>query len=673
MREAPVTVPMLVAVVLFGIWAGAEGGYPTYTWYPGAIFLLALLVTTVVVIPGRLSALPRSLVIAGGLLFAYTLWSYLSISWADAKGEAWDGANRTLLYFIVFVLFAAWSQRGESAVLVLGAWTLIIGAIALVVLLRISTANDPLTFFIADRLSEPAGYPNAAAATHLMAFWPAVLLASRNEIPWWLRGAFASVAVILADVALLSQSRGAFYSTPIVLVAFFVFVPGRVRSWVTFVPIAVAIGVTVPGVLDVGAALRNGESGLKTVHGSALPVVLAALAAGLVITALSYLEMRRPPAPDLDYRPPRRFVAVTAGTAVLALVIVVLATTGDPLTHLDDGWRSFKRGNPTPAQGTSSRLTAGFGSNRYDFYRVAIDTWRAHPLEGSGADNFGADYLRRGRSDETPRYPHSIELRTLQQTGIVGALLLLGAFAAALLTALRATRRDDRISSVVAGGATMVCVYWLVHGSFDWFWEFAGLGAPAFAMLGLACGLARRAPVEGDLADAVDEDVVPRRFLAGRLPLAAGAVLALLATASFAAPWMAERGVEKAARTWPQDPRRAFERLDSAARVNPVSDRPDLIEGSIALRVNDIPRARKAFEAALSRNGQGAYAALELGAIASMQGRRADAADLLARASGLSPRDVIARSALQEVRAGKRVNVAELNRQILLRATRLVQ
>jgi tetratricopeptide (TPR) repeat protein len=193
-------------------------------------------------------------------------------------------------------------------------------------------------------------------------------------------------------------------------------------------------------------------------------------------------------------------------------------------------------------------------------------------------------------------------------------------------------------------------------------------------MLGLACGLARRRPVEPEPGDEMDEQAADSgRFIRRPPALAVAAVLALAATVSFAAPWLAERSVQKAARTWPDNPTVAFDRLDSAARLNPLSDRPPLIEGSIALRVNDIARARQAFQKALDRNERGAYAALELGAIASMDGRRTDAESLLRRASLLSPRDVIARGALRRVQAGKRVDVDELNREILLRASRLTQ
>ena len=54
----------------------------------------------------------------------------------------------------------------------------------------------------------PVGVAIAFLSVFGLAFWPAVLLASRRELPSPLRGLFAGAAVILADVALMSQSRG---------------------------------------------------------------------------------------------------------------------------------------------------------------------------------------------------------------------------------------------------------------------------------------------------------------------------------------------------------------------------------------------------------------------------------------------------------------------------------
>ena len=154
---------------------------------------------------------------------------------------------------------------------------------------------------------------------------------------------------------------------------------------------------------------------------------------------------------------------------------------------------------------------SGLGSNRYDFYRVALDEFVAHPLVGIGADNFQQQYLAHGRSEETPHYPHSVELRTLAETGLIGALLALVGLGAALLAAARGLRGPDPLGRAVVAAALAGFAYWVVHGSFDWFWEFAGLGAPAFALLGLACALAPRTPAATDPPRGRGRTSPPRR------------------------------------------------------------------------------------------------------------------------------------------------------------------
>lgn len=172
MPSAPVVLPPFAALVLFAIWTASEAGYPATSWLPGALFLLVLLVTVVVAAPPRLAELPTAVRVAGGLLLAFTAWSFLSVAWADVPGDAWKGADRTLLYLVVFALFAMRAQTGRQGALILSAWTLAMIAIAVVTLLRIPNVSDPLSLFIGERLAEPAGYPNAAAATWLMALWP---------------------------------------------------------------------------------------------------------------------------------------------------------------------------------------------------------------------------------------------------------------------------------------------------------------------------------------------------------------------------------------------------------------------------------------------------------------------------------------------------------------------
>jgi tetratricopeptide (TPR) repeat protein len=378
---------------------------------------------------------------------------------------------------------------------------------------------------------------------------------------------------------------------------------------------------------------------------------------------------------------------VTA-VALITLALVLaggLAAAGNPATRARHAWDTFKSGSGYGANSTGgNRLTSGLGSNRYDFYRVALDEFVTHPVVGIGVDNFQEQYLAHGHSNETPHYPHSVELRTLTETGVIGALLALLGLGAALVAGWRGLWQADPLGRAVAAAALAGFAYWVVHGSFDWFWEFAGLGAPAFAMLGLACSLAPHRAAAGvadspdcstSAADSRAELPRPSARPSGaprprmiRLVIGAGAIVALVAAASFTAPWLSQLETQSAVRVWPKAPATAYARLNDAARLNPLSDEPYLLAGSISLRFGDLQRADHEFALALARTPGDAYAMLERGAIASAQGHRTAALALLERAARLNPRDPLTREALRAARGGKRVNIEQLNHSILLQA-----
>src|ERR1700734_3790352 len=108
LREAPATVPALAAVALFVVWASSQGGYPVTHWAPGGLAVLALLAMALGLLRLPVSEMPVSVRIPLAALAAYTALSFLSILWAAVPGDAWEGANRTLLYLLVFALFACW-------------------------------------------------------------------------------------------------------------------------------------------------------------------------------------------------------------------------------------------------------------------------------------------------------------------------------------------------------------------------------------------------------------------------------------------------------------------------------------------------------------------------------------------------------------------------------------
>lgn len=675
LREAPATVPALVAVALFVVWATSQAGYPVTHWAPGGLIVLALLGIALAVVKLRLAEVPTPVKLALGCLAAYTALSFASILWAAVPGDAWEGANRTLLYLLVFALFALWPQQGRSAALLLGVWTLAMIGLAAFVALHVDTRSGLSLFADEGRLSYPAGYENAAAATWIMAMWPALLFAAHRSIPWGLRGLLAGGAVLLADLSLLSLSRGSLYATPVMLILIFVFLPGRLRTFAVLVPVAVGIGITAPAVLRVGERVQHGGDALGALHAATVATFLAAVVVGLVVALGAAIERKRTFSEVSESRV-RRGVGAIAITTLVVVLLSGLVVAGNPATRASHAWDTFKSGSGYAANGSGNRLTSGLGSDRYDFYRVALDEFIAHPVIGIGADNFLQQYLQRGRGGETPHYPHSVELRTLSQTGVIGALLALIGLGAALIAGWRALRISDPLGRATAAAALAGFVYWLVHGSFDWLWEFAGLGAPAFALLGLACALAPRVPaLSPRRSGRLSERLLPagRGGSAGlrRVGVGVGVFAAVLAALSLTAPWLSQLQVESAVHVWTRSPQTAYSRLNEAARLNPLSDEAYLAAGSIALRFNDLSRADHEFALALARTPGDAYAVLERGAIASSENDRRGALELLERATRLNPRDRLTREALRLVRQGKRVNVEELNRSILLNAQQL--
>jgi len=435
---------------------------------------------------------PVAVRLALASLALYTVLSFLSILWAASPADAFEGASRTLLYLLVFGLFALTAQNGRSATLLLAGWSIAMIALAAYVGLRLglSSGETLQSFFSEGRLIYPAGYANADAAQWLMALWPAVVMARDRGVPPGVRGLLAGGSVLLAAMAMLSESRGSLFATAGMIAVLLVLLGDRLRTVIVLLAVSVGVAGAAPAVLSVGERLHAGLVAPREVRFAIAASILASCVVGLLYAGGAAVESRSPLAWRSSAKR-RRALGALCLTGLLLGGGWVAVTTRDPGSGLEEAWRSFRRGYRGDRH-AGSRLTAGLGSDRYDIYRVAVDEFLAHPIVGIGADNFRGAYLRHRHSDSSPRYPHSVELRTLTETGLLGGAIGLVGLCAALLAAARAARSAaEPLAKAAAGAALAGFLYWLLHGSVDWFWEIAGLGAPAFALLGLACSLAR--------------------------------------------------------------------------------------------------------------------------------------------------------------------------------------
>lgn len=664
-RSNPALIPAMLAVAVFiGLGASEAGYYPINSsvhpglgWYPAGLLLMALLAIAVATVRPR--SVPLAVTLAACLLSGFAVWSFLSITWADAGSVAWDGANRAAIYFVVFCLFALWPATPGGASVLIGGLGLGIAGIGVVELLSANGSSDPILYFVDARLTEPAGYVNANVALWSIGLWPCLYLATARMVFAPIRGLALGGAGVLVCLAAMGQSRGWVLAIPLAGLLFVALTPYRGRTIVAIAAVGVGAALVSPSLLAVHDEFAPKRlDGLLDTAASHILLMAAVLAVAGTVAAL--LDRRVSLAPSRSRMIDRGVIAAAVLCGLVA-VALVLSRTGDPVHDVSASWQSFKKGGEGAIAG-QSRFTSA-GTNRYDFWRVAWELVGDRPFGGVGSANFQQDYLARGDSAEQPRYPHSLELGVLSQTGIIGGLLLAGSLASAAVAVLRRRRAGPEAAAAVAGAAT-VFGYWFVHGSVDWFWEFPGLTAPAFAMLGLACAVGRsgQLPV---LGSAEPTDPV-RATKTGRRPIRitaglAGVLGALLLGASLVAPWLAERETARAAAGWPSAPRAAFERLDRAAALNPLSPDARLTAALIAIRTEDSARAETELREVLAMEPRTPFALAELAALAYERGERRRAIALIGRAAAYSPRDTTVISARKKMIAGRPFGIEELN------------
>lgn len=681
--------PLLPAAAMLAVivyWAFNQGGYesrPTLAaqyqptaWYVGALVIVGLWCATALGL--RRIRMSRWAAVACAALLAYTAWSFLSVLWAHDQGAAFLGSVRTLVYLAAFATLAMLPWTAWSARVALGAFVAAVGAVAVAIAVKVAFMHDPSSLYLDARLVYPLGYYNADAALLTCAAIVAVALCALRSSPAPLRVVGLVVAAVCLQLAVLAQSRGWLFTLPLVLVLALVLVPGRLRLLASALGPALATAAAAPALAHVyGRATVNGvalaqpqigrvlhQQGLHAVRVMLIADVALAILAGVVVT----LDRRIVPRAELRRRANRAGAALAALAVVVGIAVALLVTNGHAVARVEHAWRSFA--NTSESTGASSSRFGSLGSQRADFWRVAAHEWIAHPLAGIGQDNFAAPYLRLGHTDQEPRWTHSIELRLLVHTGLVGALLFALFIFVVLLAALRGRERGSP-ERVAAGIALLPLVVWLVHGSLDWFWEFPALSVPALAFAAAATALPAASSVGPTAATPLAHERM-RSPSRGRTIAKCGAV-ALLGLGSLVAvtiAFAAAREVQRATQTWEERPALAYAQLRSAHDLLPFDAQIDAVGGAIALNLDEPANARHWFGEVQRSYAEEWLAPFVLGLLEGERGRpgRTRARTLLRRAERLNPRETLIDQALRRLPSAYPLTVAEAQEDLSLRA-----
>jgi hypothetical protein len=606
-------VPGLAVVALMLLWAVHDGGYDAETWYWGALAMLGLLSASVIGLRDRM-VITRGRILALGLFGLYVAWCYLSMTWAEYPGNALDGANQALLYLLVFALMLLLPWTAPAALVAVLVYALGIGVIGVVLLFRLGGADHLSALVISGRLTAPTGYFNSTAALFTMGALTATALAARRELPGLVRGLLFAFACSGLQLATILQSRGWLFTLPLIGLVALVVVKDRFRVLAAaLIPVA---GTLIP-LHRLLAVYHDFGSGSFDQHAkSAGQACLLICGAALVLgTLLAWADtLWRLPSPSRGLRR-----ALGTGLAVIGVAAVAgastYATRGHPVRFIRREWSGFSH----VQENFSAQSHFGdVGSGRYDFWRVALDATAAHPVGGLGENNFVDYYVKHRHTGEEPSWTHSLELRLLSQTGIVGFALFAGFMVAALVLAGRARRRGPALVGGVAGIALLPLVAWLIHGSIDWFWELPALAGPALGFLGMAGAL------ETSFARRVASDREPqdsRRRVVRRWAAAGAGLSALIAAVIVLGfSYLSVREVSLASNT--TSVTAALSDLKRAAELNPLSAVPGRTAGALALRNGEYRVAQQRFRQAVDRQPGGWFAWLGLGLAASALDQR---------------------------------------------------
>jgi len=478
------SLPALIGLLLLGLGAGLSpfffAYYDTSAWVPIGLGLVAASAVAVVARPTRPSG-PAALTLGG--LLGLGIWSLTSTAWAESVENAVVSGNRWLAYGALLLLILVLLRSDRHAAVLMGATAFAVSAVALSVLARL-LGSDPGALFLGARLNSPLGYINGEGCLFVIGFWLCFAAAEARRA--LVAGPAAGMATLMACLAILSQSRGTALAMLGSLILVVALAPGRTRRIYGLLVVAAGVAAAAPDLLHVYDHTVAGSVPAGVGHAAGRSALLASLAVGAAWTLLTWAWGLLPS------RSVFRVRRVAAWLLVIPVVLALAVAAGSAhrIEHdVRDQWHAFTHlaspstgGSSSSASAGQSRLLSG-GGNRYDYWRIAWRVWREHPVLGVGAGNYPRSYYQQRATTEDVQQPHSIELQSLSELGLIGVLLLAGFLAGTAWGAVRmrpAARRSP-LSRALMVGALGAFVAWLVQTSVDWMQLLPGLTAVAIA------------------------------------------------------------------------------------------------------------------------------------------------------------------------------------------------
>jgi O-antigen ligase len=469
-------------VVGLSFWAGGFFPDATAAAAAGVAVLLAVRVTAAQRPLGGLSA---PVAVVAGSLALLAAWTLASAWWSGAPARALLEFDRVLLYLLVFLLFGL-RVRSHTEM----RWLVRAVGLGMVVVCLAAFASRTLPDLLPTapnledaRLSYPLTYWNALGLVAALAIVLSLHLSSSRREPAAVRVLGAAALPLLCSTLLLTFSRGGIVVAGLGLLAYALLARPRLLATALVAavpPSAIALSATFGAERLAAPDFRLPAAAAQGAELAAL-VGLCVLGAA-VLRALLLLADR--PISALRFAPRTRRALLAATAAAVAAAAVIVAAQVDLGAQVERQYQRFLVGRDVGGEGELRARLSDTGNNgRLDMWRVALASWREHPVAGTGAGTYPLTW-----ESERPYLlqiedAHSLYLEVPSELGVVG-LALVGLALATLLAVLAVRcRGPDRsvYAAVLAAG-----LVWAVHAGIDWDWEMPGATVWLFALGGAA-------------------------------------------------------------------------------------------------------------------------------------------------------------------------------------------
>lgn len=586
--------------------------------------------TAIGVTYGRTGHHGRGSLLLFGLL---AVLSALSIFWSITPDVTWIEADRTFAYFAVFAAGVAFGRLAPNgwAVLLRG----VLGAVAVLTLYALASRVWPEQLGgpteIYARISEPFGYWNAVGVTAALGIAPALWLGARRSGHQPANALAYPLLGWLYLAMFLSFSRGSLIAAGLGVIAWFAFVPLRLRSLpVLFVP-AVVIAPVLVWALGKDEFTKDGiPAASRAAVGPEFGLILIAVSTLLLAAGLMIGFQGRDWIPSFRVRRRAGVTAVAVALAIplLLLTSVALSSRGLPGT-VSERWHELTSESATTPGGPQRLIRASSTRGRY--WRQAGHVFSDLPVTGTGAGTFGVARLHYRKDQLVAQHAHGFVAQTASDLGTLGLLVILAFAGAWFVSAARTTglerhpkRRGgapfhwdaDRIGTTALALAALIYAF---QSAIDWTWFVPGptvmailiagyvagrgpapqpLGAPSAIV---AAGPGRSQVVDLPRGTSLRLQLPPRPHLARLVPaLLIVAVVACTAWAVYQPQRAAAANQDALDLLAKKQLAAATKKADESRSINPSSVAPLWTKAAIAVAANKLKEAEVEFQTAVS-------------------------------------------------------------------------